>query len=195
MRLHPVFLLVLLAGLALSSSGCLLVAVGAGAAGTVAYMAGDMESEESYSLDQVYTAAKKATDDLKLHMITGEGGKDALSATIVARDAADKRITIKLTSTTQNTTKISIRIGTFGSETKSRLIYSKIMENLRATAQAPAQPAPAAPAAQPAQTPPEPAAAQPAQTAPTPPATQEPAQTPLPPPATQEPAPTPPAPK
>jgi len=153
-------------------------------------MAGDMESEESYSLDQVYTAAKKATDDLKLHMITGEGGKDALSAAIVARDAADKRITIKLTSTTQNTTRISIRIGTFGSETKSRLIYSKIMENLRATAQAPA-----APAAQPAQTPPEPAAAQPAQTAPTPPATQEPAQTPLPPPATQEPAPTPPAPK
>ena len=101
-----------------------------------------------------------------------------MSATLVARDAADKRITIKMTSTTANTTKISIRVGTFGSETKSRLVYSKMMENLRA----------AAPAAQ------TPVAAQPAQTPPAPPAAQEPAQSPASPPASQQPAPTPPAP-
>jgi hypothetical protein len=178
MRTHLVCLVVLLSGLALSSSGCLALVVGAGAAGTVAYMAGDMEAEENYSIDQVYTAAKKATEDLKLHLITGEGGKDAMSATLVARDAADKRITIKLTSTTVNTTKISIRVGTFGSETKSRLVYSKMMENLRA----------AAPAAQTAAT------AQPAQTPPAPPAAQEPAQSPASPPPSQQPAPTPPAP-
>jgi hypothetical protein len=145
-------------------------------------MAGDMEAEENYSIDQVYTAAKKATDDLKLHVITGEGGKDALSATLVARDAADKRITIKLTSTTENTTKISIRVGTFGSETKSRLIYSKMVENLRAAAPAPAQAPQTAVAAQPAQTPP------------ALPAAQGPAQSPASPPASQQPAPTPPAP-
>jgi len=178
MRTHLVCLAVLLSGLTLSSSGCLALVVGAGAAGTVAYMAGDMEAEENYSIDQVYTAAKKATEDLDLHVITGEGGKDALSATLVARDAADKRITIKLTSTAQNTTKISIRVGTFGSETKSRLVYSKMMENLRAIAPAPAQSPQTAVAVQPAQTPPAPPAAQ----------------SPASPPASQEPAPTPPAP-
>jgi len=178
MRTHLVCLAVLLSGLMLGSSGCLALVVGAGAAGTVAYMAGDMEAEENHSIDQVYTAARKAADDLQLHVITGEGGKDALSATLVARDAADKRVTIKLTSTTENTTKISIRVGTFGSETKSRLIYSKMVENLRAAVPAPVQAPQTAVAVQPAQTPP------------VPPAAQATVQSPASPPAAQQPAPT-----
>ncbi|MHC4150263.1 MAG: DUF3568 family protein, partial [Planctomycetota bacterium] len=56
--------------------------------------------------------------------------KDAMSATIVARDSADKKITIKLSATPEKTTGISIRVGTFGDETKSRLIYDQIKKNL-----------------------------------------------------------------
>jgi len=176
-----VCLVVLLLGLMLSSSGCLALVVGAGAAGTVAYMAGDMEAEESYSIDQVYAAAQKTADDLKLVTISGEGGKDAMSATFVARDAADKRVTIKMTSTTENTTKISIRVGTFGSETKSRLIFSKMMENLRAMAPAPAQSPQTAVAAQSAEAPPAPPGAQePAQSPSSPPTSQQAASPPAP---------------
>lgn len=36
-----------------------------------------------------------------------------------------------LKSATKKTTELSIRIGIFGSETKSRLIYQKIRENLQ----------------------------------------------------------------
>jgi hypothetical protein len=92
-----VCLSVFLAGLTTSSSGCIVLVVGAGAAGTVAYVKGDLEAEEHRNIDQVYAPTKKVVKDLESHMIAGEGGKDALSATLVARDAAEKRMTIKLT--------------------------------------------------------------------------------------------------
>lgn len=137
MRIRLVCLSFVLSSLMVSSTGCLAIAVGAGAAGTVAYLAGDVEVEEPYNIDEVYAATRKAVDELDLHVIAGDTDKDALSATVVARDAADKRITIRLRTRTSNTTRLSIRVGTFGDETKSHLIYSKIVEHLKAVAQAP----------------------------------------------------------
>ena len=107
--------------------GCLVAAVGAGA-GTVAYLRGDLETAEAKGIDAVYAATKKAMEQLELNVSSDT--KDALSAEIVARDAQDKKITINLKSTTEGTTKISIRVGTFGSETKSILIYDQIKKNL-----------------------------------------------------------------
>jgi len=107
--------------------GCLVAAVGAGA-GTVAYMRGDLEAVEAKDIDAVYAATKKAVEQLELKVSSDT--KDALSAEIVARDAQDKKITIRLKSTTEDTTQISVRVGTFGSETKSRLIHDQIKKNL-----------------------------------------------------------------
>ena len=114
--------------IALLNHGCVAAAVGVGAAGTIAYVRGDLEAVESHSLDRVYEATVKALDELELNVISKS--KDALSATINARDAQDKKIKIMLKKTAEQTTKISVRIGTFGDETKSRLIYQKINYNL-----------------------------------------------------------------
>lgn len=108
--------------------GCMVVAVGAGAVGTVAYVKGDLEAVEAKDLDTVYAATLKAADELGLK-VTKES-KDAMSAAIIARDAEDKKVTIKLKKTADNTTKLSIRIGIFGNERKSRLIYQAIQDNL-----------------------------------------------------------------
>ena len=171
MRIQSICLILILAGLMLNSAGCLVVAAGAGAAGTVAYMRGDLETEEPYRLDVVYAATREAAEQLELSVLEGKTEKDALSATIVARDAADKRVTIHLRAQTEQTTRISIRIGTFGDQTKSQMIYNRIKENLRAIApaapQVPAQPSPP-PAAYPPVPPP------PAQEAPSPPGLQQP---------------------
>ena len=129
MRKRQVFLIVLLVGTAALVGGCVVAAVGVGAAGTVAYVRGDLQAVESKKLDVVYEATLKAIDGLELNVT--KKTKDALSAVIVARDAQDKKITIKLSATTEETTKLSIRVGLFGSETKSRLIYQKIHENLQ----------------------------------------------------------------
>jgi hypothetical protein len=159
MRLRVLCLSILLTGLMTGSSGCLLVAAGAGAAGTVAYMQGDFETSEPYDISTVYAATRKAAEDLKLYVVEGECGQDALSATVVTRDAADKRITIKLKSVTEKTTRISVRVGTFGDDAKSHMVYHQIRENLKAAAPQPAAqqsaPAGSALAQQPPQNPPE----------------------------------------
>jgi len=127
MQKQQVFLMVLGISMAIVAQGCVVAAVGAGA-GTIAYIKGDLEVVESKIIDVVYEATEKAVEQLGLNV--SKKTKDALSATIVARDAQDKKVTIKLKATTENTTKISIRVGIFGSETKSRLIYEQIRDNL-----------------------------------------------------------------
>ena len=131
MRTRQALLIVLLTGTAIFSYGCVAAAVGigaAGAAGTIAYVKGDLEAIEAEELDVVYEATVRAVKDLELRVISKT--KDALTATVYARDAEDKKVTITLKRTTEQTTKLSIRIGTFGNETKSRLIYQKIHDYL-----------------------------------------------------------------
>lgn len=172
MRIRLMCLLLLLACLATNTGGCLAVAVGAGAAGTVAYMRGDLEAEESYNIDQTYAAARAAVDQLGLKVIEGETDKDALSAHIVARDSADKKVEVRLKAITPSTTKLSIRVGTFGDDTKTHRIYNTIREKLKEAAPAtPAEPAQTAPAEPADAAPAEPAQTIPAGTpTPTPPA-------------------------
>ncbi len=127
MQKKQVVIMILFVGMAVFIQGCVVAAVGAGA-GTVAYVRGDLQTVESKSLDDVYEATEKAIKELGLNVT--KKTKDAMSATIVARDAQDKKITIKLSASTEETTKLSIRIGVFGSETKSRRIYEEIKKNL-----------------------------------------------------------------
>jgi len=122
-----VFLTLLIVSTAVWFQGCVVLAVGAGA-GTVAYIRGDLTAVESKDIEAVYKATKKAIDELELSV--SKESKDAMSSTIVVRDAQDKKITIKLNATAEETTKLSIRVGWFGNETKSRLIYQKIRDNL-----------------------------------------------------------------
>ena len=126
---RQVLLIAMLFGSMLLLQGCVVAAVGIGAAGTVAYIRGDLESMESENIDVVYDATLKALQELEL--LPTRKSKDALGAEIVTYDAQDKKITIRLKSAAEGTTELSIRIGVFGSETKSRLIYQKIRENLQ----------------------------------------------------------------
>ncbi|UCC96788.1 MAG: DUF3568 family protein [Phycisphaerales bacterium] len=128
MRVKQVPLIILLLGAAGLVQGCLVAAVGLGAASTIAYVRGDLEAVESERLDVLYEATLRAMEKLELS-VTAKS-KDALSAIIIARDAQDKKTTINLKAVTDETSKLSIRVGVFGSEAKSRLIYQEIHENL-----------------------------------------------------------------
>ncbi len=123
---------VILAGLyvaaAVMLSGCIIAAVGAGAAGTVAYVKGDLEVIEAKKLEVVHEATVKALKELELSII--QDTKDKMAATVIARDSQDKKVTVKLTAVTDESTEISIRFGTFGNEAKSTMVYNKIKENL-----------------------------------------------------------------
>jgi hypothetical protein len=111
------------------NAGCAVALIGAGAAGTVAYIRGDLTSTEPYEVSQVYQASQKAIADLGLARI--KQSRDVLGAQIIARDALDKKITIKVKYHSEYSSKLSIRVAMFGSEEKSRQIYLKIRECLK----------------------------------------------------------------
>ena len=129
MKNQQVILALLAIGATVLLGGCMLAAGGAGAAGTVAYVKGDLEAVEAKKLDTVYDATKKALEQLELSVSVDT--KDKISATIIARDSSDKKITVKLSAATEDSTNISIRFGAFGSETKSGMVLDKIKENLK----------------------------------------------------------------
>jgi len=113
------------------TTGCILVAAGAGAAagvGTYAYVRGELESTLDAPLDRTWRATQTAMKDLKF-AVTKEQ-KDALQAELTARTAADKKVLVKLVKLTNNTTEVRVRVGTFGDESLSRLILEKIKANL-----------------------------------------------------------------
>jgi len=128
MRKGQVFLVLLLSAVAVLAQGCVVAAVGAGAAGTVAYVRGDLQTVETAEMDALYKASLEALDELELAVV--QKAKDAMTAEIISRDAEDKKIRIKLKSTAEGMTELSIRIGMFGDETKSRLIYEAIKKEL-----------------------------------------------------------------
>jgi len=129
MKAKAIVLAALYIFVSLFAQGCWVAVAGAGVAGTVVYLKGDVERIEQENIDVVYTAAQKAVDELGLTPI--RSSKDALSAEIIARDAQDKKVTIKLKRREDNSTKISIRVGVVGDKTKARLIYQEIINNLR----------------------------------------------------------------
>lgn len=112
-------------------AGCAVVAVGAaagaGAAG-YAYVSGVLVSTESATLDRAWDATLAAMKDLQFPITSQR--KDALQASLVARNAFDKKISIKLKKVSEQSTEVRIRVGTFGDETASRAILEKIKKRL-----------------------------------------------------------------
>jgi hypothetical protein len=110
-------------------SGCPAVLVGAGAAGTMAYLDGALKSVEPHSFDEVYAATHKVLKDLDMKVV--KDTKEKTEAEIAARDEADRKVTIRLVTQYEGITDISIRIGVFGDEKRSRSLYGKIHQALQ----------------------------------------------------------------
>lgn len=129
MRPKLVILSILLVALFVLLQGCMTVALVGAGAGTVMYTMGDLEAVLPTDISTAYEAAQKSLVQLELNI--SSKAKDALAAEIIARDAQDKKVTIKLKSTSQYATELNIRVGVFGDEDKSRLIYEQIQKNLK----------------------------------------------------------------
>lgn len=119
-----------LASLSLATllSGCVVVAAGAAGAGAVAYVRGELESNISRSVDDVFQATQRALGNLEFAKISEQ--KSAVDAVLVSRTALDKKIEIKLQRTGDKMTKVKIRVGLLGDETLSMTILDKINAEL-----------------------------------------------------------------
>ncbi len=113
------------------TNGCFLfvvgAAAGAGAAG-YAWVDGEVKTTEAASMNQTWDATQAAMKDLQFPVTSQV--KDALQGDVEARNASNTNISIKLKYTSNNSTEIRIRVGTFGDESLSRIILGKINSHL-----------------------------------------------------------------
>jgi len=130
MKLLLILLWVSAAGVQL---GCVAALIGGGAvagAGMVAYAKGELRSTETVSLDQAWSATQAAMADLDFTIISRR--LNAISATLVARGAGGRRVTVGVQRQVGDLTQIYVRVGVFGDEALSRLILEKINAQLGA---------------------------------------------------------------
>jgi hypothetical protein len=123
-RLRALVATCLLAAVVLTSSGCFVLAAGAAGAGTVAYIRGELDATLNEHYDKVIDASNAALHKLEFAKVNEV--KDAFTDVITARTAQDKKVEITITKQAEKITKVSIRIGVFGDEEKSRAILEKI---------------------------------------------------------------------
>lgn len=116
-----------LSAMAFFYNGCVVVAAGAAGAGAVAYIRGELQATPAQTLETTERATNQALTQLELIKISEK--KDAFVALFVARTADDKKVEIKLTKLSPDTTKVQIRVGLFGDEARSLAILEKIKAN------------------------------------------------------------------
>lgn len=133
MKKQKLLILLLLAACPFILTGCLAAAAVGGAAaagaGTVAYIKGELKATEEASLNKTWGATVAAIDELQFLVVNKI--KDDVSAELESKTADNKTVKIQLKRVTDNLTDISIRVGTFGDESLSRYILSKIEAKLK----------------------------------------------------------------
>jgi hypothetical protein len=107
--------------------GCLAGAVAAGAV-TAAYVGGDLEAHLEGSPKRIVEASEAALEDMEVRVVSSDAS--GVDGKVVGRTALDKKVEITVGRETDTTSKISIRIDTFGDEKLSRQILDKIRAKL-----------------------------------------------------------------
>ena len=123
---------VLLLALAMAISGCaeaILVGVGAaGGAGAALWAKGKMVEEINVSLSKAHTASLAALKDLELPVNTDV--KEGLKAKIESQFPDGKYVSIDIRAVTESSSKITVRVGTFGDKARSEKILGAIHQHL-----------------------------------------------------------------
>lgn len=128
--LRGLLVAMVLAGVALTQAGCLLVAAAGATAGAVAYVKGDLEGVVDASVEQTVAATKAAFEEMKMPVMSAYSAGP--QGEVQARVGTDNKAVVELRSYGEKSTKVTIRVGTFGDETLSRTIYEKIKANVTA---------------------------------------------------------------
>lgn len=92
------------------------------------YSWGTLKATENKPIAMVNASALRAMENLGLTVTMKTA--DSLSALIVARDSQDQKITVRLTSLAENSTRVVIQAGPLGDEEKSRIVYKQMQTSV-----------------------------------------------------------------
>jgi uncharacterized lipoprotein len=114
--------------ISLTFMGCAaLVAGGAGAGATYAYLQGWLERDYEVPFDRAYAATAAAIKNLEMRVV--EDVREVGSAKIRA-EKGDQQNWITVTTKGEKLSSISVRVGLLGDEKASELIHREIERNL-----------------------------------------------------------------
>jgi len=116
------------------TQGCFLFVVGAvaaGAVGTVSYVGNELHVTQQASVDQAWSAANGAVQDLQFSVITSKSFKDVTGGTLEARNGKDQPVRIQLARNSDRVTEIRIRVGTFDT-TENRQTAQLVWDKMKA---------------------------------------------------------------
>lgn len=121
--------LMIVAAATLLLAGCAPLIIGAAGAGAgVAYLRGALNATFAATVPQVAEATDVALNRMGMTEISVSA--DSTGGQATAKSATGDSIKIDMEAAGTNTTEISIRIGTFGDEEKSTMIYNEIRDTL-----------------------------------------------------------------
>jgi hypothetical protein len=131
MNKKQILLSILSAAILVLGQGCATTTVTGPEGQTEAvYKFGKLTAEEPKDISTVYQAAEKALVELELSI--SQKLKDEITARIIARDSQDKKITLDLLAVAEDSTKITIRAGSF---IKASRVYQKIHQKIQGSLQ------------------------------------------------------------
>ena len=125
MVLKRISLFCVLLSLAMIGTACAPSIVGSGAG---VYSSFKLYAVADGDLTGVYNATLKALENLEIEVT--DKAKDVFSARVVAKAADGKVITVNITPGENDLINFTIKVGVFGNEYRSRMIYDKIQQNL-----------------------------------------------------------------
>lgn len=99
------------------------------ATGTFTPVVGELKDTLASSLDRAWEASKAVVKELQFE--ERSEAKDAFTGRLTARQADGDDVVIRLTRVHDDVTDITIKVGLFGAETRSREIMSRIKSRLR----------------------------------------------------------------
>jgi len=120
---------ILLAAVLGALSGCLAVAAAGAAGAGVFYMKGDLDANVDATPPRVVEAANFTMKDLQYAVATTNSS--ATDGEVIAHTATDKKVRVTVKQVTEKSSKVTIRVGTWGDETMSVQILEKIKTHLQ----------------------------------------------------------------
>jgi len=112
-----------------TQTGCLFAAGAAGAVAIVKYLDGDLDASVDAPPVRTVEAAKMAMQELQIKVATAQSS--SLDGQLVAYTATDTKVKIKVNQLTEQSSKVTIRVGTWGDKDMSLRILEKIKAHLQ----------------------------------------------------------------
>lgn len=125
MLLKRILIVCVFASLVLTATGCAPSLVGSEAG---VYSTGKLYAVTKGDITSVYEATLAALKKLEIEVT--DKAKDVFYAKVVATGADGKRITIRIKPGVGDLANFNIKVGSFGDEHRSRVIYEQIQRNL-----------------------------------------------------------------